>query len=440
MRHETLELVRSNRPDSGARVDEADVFERESESLEVEFRQGKFYSQALKGCRGCGVRVIREGRLGFAASTNPARLGEMVTAAIDAAGHSRPVQFHLPPSLTPSPVKIFENRVMLVSAERLREWGRDLIDAMAARAPEVKLDIRLRRAYRKVGIVSTSGIDLSFEQAELDVAITALLVDDGIYWISDYLNLSNGQPLPLEATTERLATIVEIAKRKERLKTGEYPVVVMPTAVYELLLPLTVAVNGKQKEKKTSPLLGREGAKVLSENFTIVDNHTRPFSLASAPFDGEGVPAKRNTLFEKGVFKGFLFDVATASACGCESTGSAVRDYSYLPQPGVSNLEVAPGVSELDEVLKDLKEGLIVYSFIGGGQSNLLAGEVTLNVSCGFKVENGAVVGRVKDVSIGGNVYEMFKDVLAVGNTQKDLGNAFLPFIAFSRLKVATKG
>lgn len=432
MRHKVLELVQ-------ARVDEADVFERESDSLEVEFRQGSFYSQEIKSCRGCGVRVIVGGRLGFAASTNPARLQEMVDAAIESAGYSRTVQFHLPSPLKPTPVPIFENRVMLISRERLREWGKDLIEAMRARAPEAKLDIKLRRAYRNVGLVSTTGMDLSFEQAELDVSITALLVDDGIYWISDYLNLSDGQPLPLEATTERLATLVAMAKGKAKVKTGEFPVVVMPTAVYELLLPLTVAVNGKQKEKRTSPLLGREGEKVFSEKLTVVDNPLRPFGLASMPFDGDGVPAKRKPLFEKGVFKGFLFDIATAQACGCESTGSAVRDYSHLPQPGVANLEIEPGTKELAEVLKEIKEGLIIYGFIGGGQSNLLAGEVTLNVSCGFKVENGAVVGRVKDVSIGGNVYEMFKEVLAVGNTQKDLGEAFFPFIAFPRLKVAAK-
>ncbi len=432
MLKEVLNLV-------SARVQEADVFESESASLEAEFRQGRFYSHQTRVTRGCGVRVIHEGRLGFASLTNPTRVREAVDSAIASARLSRTVEFHLPAPAPPALVKTFDNRVILVSSERLLEWGKDIIEALQARAPEAKIDVKLRHTCRTIGIASTRGIDLSFERAEMDIAITALLVDEGLYWVFDYVNLSNGEPFNLAATVDRLATLIRMAKEKARLKSGEYPVVVMPTALSELLLPLTVAVNGKQREKKTSPLLGREGEKVLSENLTIIDNPLRSFGLGSAPFDGEGVRTRENTIFEKGVFKTFLYDIATARACGCETTGSAVRNYFSLPQPGVTNLEVAPGEGELDKVLKEIKEGLVIYGFIGGGQSNILAGEVTLNVSCGFKVENGSVVGRVKDVSIGGNVYEIFKEVLAVGKTQKDLGDGFFPFIALPRVKVATR-
>ncbi len=417
-----------------------EVFEIRSDLIQVEFRQGKLYAQETKLSRGWGVRVIHEGRLGFAYSTDPERLPMTVQAALEVARYGQKIRFNFPGPESRQTVNTFDNRVMLISAQRMVEWGRDLVDAFAARCPEAKLDIQFHRMYQEIGVTNTSGIDESFERAVLDVSVTALLVDEGIFWLYEYVNLSSGQEFPLGNVVERLSTLVRLAKRKARVQSGELPVLVMPTALRELLLPLEVAVNGKHREKGTSPLLGQEGKQVLSPKITIADNPLKGFGLSSAPFDGEGVSARRNVLFDKGVFKGFLFDTATAAACGSESTGSAVRGYASLPTPGTTNTEVAPGDGELSAVMREINQGLLIYSFIGGGQSNVLGGDVALNVACGFKIENGQVVGRVKDVSIAGNVYDIFKNVAVVGKEVRDLGNAFFPFVKLSKMKVAARG
>jgi PmbA protein len=213
----------------------------------------------------------------------------------------------------------------------------------------------------------------------------------------------------------------------------------MPTALPSLLYPIEVGVNGKQLEKGTSPLIGKTGQQLLDEKITFADNGLRDFGLASGPFDAEGVPRRRTALFDRGVFTGFLFDLATAGACRAETTGSAGRDFSAQPQPGTSNIELAAGTARLEDTIKDVREGLLVYDCIGGGQSNLLAGDVALNVSSGYRIENGAVTGRVKDAMIAGNVYEMLRNVTAVGDTERDLGTYFVPFVMFSGLKVAAR-
>ncbi len=432
MRLEILDVVRN-------RVEQADVYESEVDITEVEFRQGRLFSTETKLTRGWGLRVIRNGRLGFSSSTNPERLEEFCQAAVDAAAFGPSVRFTLPEPADLPPVQTLDNRVLLVTVAKLREWGRDLIDALNSRMPELKVDLKFSRCYRDVGVANTSGLDFSFQRAELEVSIDGLLVQDGIFWVSDYVNLSNGQDFPLEAVAERMINLARLAKEKAVIKSGEYPVVVMPSALPQLLLPLVVAVNGKHRQKGTSPLIGREGQAVLSEKITLVDNRLRPFGTESAPFDGEGVPARKNLLFEKGVFRGFVFDLTTADACGMRTTGSAVRSYSSLPAPGLSNIELISGDAELEEVIRGIQAGLIVYGFLGGGMSNILAGEVTLNVSCGYKVENGRIAGRVKDVSVAGNVYELFQRVAAVGRDQRDLGNYFVPFVQFSSFKLACK-
>ncbi len=432
MRYEVINLVQG-------KVDQADVFEREGGQTVVEFRQGKLYSYETRLIRGCGVRVIKNGRSGFASGTDPDRVEDLANTALELADFGPKIDFRLPKPEEPAVVPTVENRIMLVTVDRMVEWGQDLVDALNARLPELKVDIKIQRSYSEIGIVNTDGLDGHFARAELVITVTGLLVDDGIFWVSDFVNLSSGPVWRMEETLERIETLVRMGKCRAAVKTGTYPVVVMPTALPELLFPLTVAVNGKQLEKKTSPLIGKENSLVLSDKITLIDNRLRPYGLASAPFDGEGVRARKNILFERGVFNGFIFDTATAAVCGRSSTGSAVRDYSNLPQPGLSNLEMVPGDAELETTIKGIDEGLLVYDFIGGGQSNYLAGEVSLNVSCGYKIERGVVTGRVKDVGIAGNVYEMFKKVAAVGSTVRDLGSYFLPFVLFSDIKVASR-
>jgi len=432
MRYDVINLIQG-------RVDQADVLEREADQTIVEFRQGKLYSYETKLIRGCGVRVIKNGRSGFASSTNPERIDDLINTALELADLGPKAGFRLPPAEEPAVVPTFENKVMLVTVERMVEWGKDLIDALSARLPELKVDIKIHRTYSETSVVNTEGFDGHFAKAELVMLVIGLLVDDGIFWVSDFVNMSSSPVWQMGQILERIESLVRMGKRRATVRTGTYPVVVMPTALPELLFPIAVAVNGKQLEKRTSPLIGKENMSVLSDKITLIDNRLHPYGLASAPFDGEGVRARKNVLFERGFFKGFVFDTATAAVCGRSSTGSAVRDYFSLPQPGLSNLEMLPGDAELGATLKGISEGLLVYDVIGGGQSNYLAGEVSLNVSCGYKIENGVVTGRVKDVGIAGNVYEMFQRVAAVGSMVRDLGSNFLPFVLFSGLKVASR-
>lgn len=432
MRLEILDMV-------SGKVDQADVYESRVDQTQVEFRQGKFYSLETKLSHGCGLRVIKNGKMGFSSSTNPEQEPELIRAAVEAAAFGQTARFSLPKPAELPVVSTYENRVMLVSVAKMQEWGRDLIEALSSRMPELKVDLTLSRVRREIGVVNTSGVDFSFERVELEVMVAGLLVQDGIFWVYDYVNLSNGKDFPLEEVAERVINLARLAKQKAVIKSGEYPVVVMPTALPQLILPLMVAVNGRNRQKGTSPLIGKENRLVLSDKITLVDNRLRPFGTASAPFDDEGVPAQKNVLFDKGVFKGFIFDLATADACQMVSTGSAVRSYNSLPAPGLSNIELLPGDFKLEEIIREIPAGLLVYSFLGGGMSNILAGEVSLNVSCGYRIANGSVVGRVKDVSVAGNVYELFKRVEAVGATQRDLGDHFLPFVLFSSLKVACK-
>jgi PmbA protein len=422
-----------------ARGAKAEVFGADVNRTVVEFRANEFHSQESRQSRGYGLRLVRNGRVGFSSTTNPDVVEELVEAALDTAALGKPCRFDFPGPAPNPAVTTFENRVIMLAGLKMIDWGRELIEAVRARVPSMKLDVAFIRTYRETVVMNSAGLDTRFPRAEFHLSATGLIVRDGLVWIPEYENLSSGKPPAIGPLADRIEQRAFSARSRARLATGTYPVIFMPTAMPDLLYPIEVGVNGKQLEKGTSPLIGKTGQRLLDEKITITDNGLRDFGLASGPFDAEGVPRRRTAVFDRGVFTGFLFDLATAAACRAETTGSASRDYSAQPQPGTSNIELACGTARLEETIKGVRDGLLVYDCIGGRQSNVLAGDVTLNVSSGCKIENGAVAGRVKDAMIAGNVYEMFRNVEAVGDTERDLGTYFVPFVKFPALKVATR-
>ena len=432
MEDEILSLAQAR----GAR---AEVFSSDDSLTVVEFRANEFHSQESRLTHGYGLRVVKNGRVGFSSSSNPDKTGELVDAALDTAEFGKPCSFDFPGPGPKPTVKTFDNRVIMLPALKMIEWGRELVDAVRARVPGLKLDVTIARTYGETIVQNSAGLNTRFSLAVLHLYATGLVVNEGLVWISEYENLSSGVAPAIGALADRVEERAILARSRARLATGTYPVIFMPTAVPDLLYPIMVGVNGKQLEKGVSPLIGRTGQQLLDAKITLADNGLRDFGTASGPFDAEGVPRRRTVLFDRGVFTGFLFDLATAAACRTQSTGSAGRGYTSQPQPGTSNVELTPGDARFEDTLGGIREGLLVYDCIGGGQSNVLAGDAALNVSSGFRIVNGKVAGRVKDTMIAGNVYDMFKNVAAVGNTVRDLGAYHVPFVMFSGLKVATR-
>ena len=146
-------------------------------------------------------------------------------------------------------------------------------------------------------------------------------------------------------------------------------------------------------------------------------------------------------LIENGVVRTFLYDLQTAGLAGTQSTGSGERGLGSLPNPSAGVLLVGDGDIPLDELIADMKEGLIIEGLLGAGQSNVLGGDFNANVLLGYKVENGAVVGRVKNVMISGNVYTALNNIIAIGSDgQWARGGLYTPAIALAGVSVAANG
>jgi PmbA protein len=171
------------------------------------------------------------------------------------------------------------------------------------------------------------------------------------------------------------------------------------------------------------------------------DDATIAYGVGSYPFDDEGVSGQRLPLVTNGVVTNFLYDLQTAALAGTQSTGNGQRAGGGFPRPDISSLILSGGDVSFQAMVEDMKEGLIVEQVMGAEQGNLLGGDFGGNVLLGYKVENGEILGRVKDTMIAGNVYQVLKELLGIGREARWVGGILqTPPLYCSGISVATKG
>jgi PmbA protein len=187
-------------------------------------------------------------------------------------------------------------------------------------------------------------------------------------------------------------------------------------------------------------MAGKIGEKLFDEKVTIIDDGTIDGKFASASYDDEGVPRRRNMLIEKGVLKSFIYDLKAAAQSGVESTGNASRGLFNPPEPSFTNFVIQPGETPLKDILASIDEGIIVEELLGIGQGNIISGAFSNPLALAFKVEKGEIVGRVKDLSIAGNIYDLLKNVSAVSKEAQWVYNTFYtPYVLIPEMNVAGK-
>ena len=204
-------------------------------------------------------------------------------------------------------------------------------------------------------------------------------------------------------------------------------------------MPLMSAFNGKTVLEGASPIGDKLGKVVFDKNLNLQDDPTIPYRPRSQPCDDEAVPCQRTPLITNGTVSNFLYDLQTAAKAKTKSTGNAQR-MGGLPTPGPHAFVVTPGKTSFDDMVKSIDEGLVVEQLIGAGQGNMLGGDFSGNVLLGFKIEKGEIVGRVKDTMVSGNVYQLLKEISAIGSDAKWVGGMMsTPSILCANVSVASR-
>jgi len=219
------------------------------------------------------------------------------------------------------------------------------------------------------------------------------------------------------------------------IATCEAPVVFDPITAPSLLGHLAACVNGYAVYRQTSYLADRLGEVVASDLLTIIDDGRLPGRLGSKPFDGEGLPTRRNVVVERGRLASFLLDGYSARKLGMQSTGSAARGAGSPPTAAPTNLWLEPGTMNLDEIIAATGRGLLVTELIGMG-FNPVTGDYSRGAA-GLWIEGGEIAFPVEEVTIAGNLADMLASVDAVGSDLTWLGRIASPSLRVATMTIA---
>jgi PmbA protein len=237
----------------------------------------------------------------------------------------------------------------------------------------------------------------------------------------DYSSALHGADLETPEKVGRSAgerTVERLNPRK--VETKRVPVVFDRRVAGSLVSHLAGAINGSAVARKTSFLKDKLGERLFAPGISVIDDPRRKRGLRSRPFDAEGVATRRLAVVEAGVLKSWFLDSATARELELATTGHAQRGVSSTPSPGASNLHLSAGAVTPEALMADIAEGFYVTDLIGMGV-NQVTGDYSRGAS-GFWIENGRRSYPVSEVTIAGNLLEMFRTLAPANDLEFRFG------------------
>jgi len=252
------------------------------------------------------------------------------------------------------------------------------------------------------------------------------------YWYSvarSLAKLESAEKIGKEAARR---TLRRLGARKA--KTAHVPVVLDPLVANSMLEHIFEGVNGDSVYRGASFLAGKLGQKIASANVTVIDDGTIRGGFGTAPFDGEGIPTRRTVVVDNGVLKSYLLNTYAAKKLGLATTGNASRGLAGTPSIGLGNYFLQAGTRTPQQIIGDIKDGLYVTEFLGMGV-NLVTGDYSRGAS-GLWIVNGELTYPVEEITVAGNLKDIFMNISEIGNDLEFRGSVASPTIRIEGLTV----
>lgn len=291
----------------------------------------------------------------------------------------------------------------------------------------------------RVVLANSHGFMGEYRSSSFSLAVSPIATDpttggmqrDSWYEVQrKFLKLSSPESIGQEAARRALR---RLGARK--VATKRVPVIFDQETAGSLLGNLCSAVSGYGLYKRASFLLDQLGNTIASDHITVYDDGRMVGGLGSRPFDGEGLATRNNTIVERGVLKSYLLDTYSGKKLGLASTGNASRSVGESPSVGPTNFYLVPGSKSPQEIIGSVKDGLYVTELIGFG-INMVTGDYSRG-ACGFWIENGELVYPVEEITIAGNLKQMFKDIELVGSDLVFRSRVASPTVKIAEMMVA---
>lgn len=401
-------------------------------STNVRVYDGAVESLTQAEDQGIGVRILRDGREGFASAgtLDPDVVDRLLIDARDNASFAE---------VDPDAGIAEADGIDAVEVDLWREGifnhsVQDKIDLA------IELERRVKTADARItgvrtatygdgasafALASTNGIRASTRGTSAGVGVQAL-ADDGGQAQTGYAGDGAREPadIDLDGVVERAVSHAVDLLGSTKPASRKVNLVLDPRLSATVLSVISGTLSGGRVIKGRTPFADRVGETIAHPSLSFVDDPTDPESLGADSHDGEGLACRRVPLVEDGVLKGYYWDSYTGRRGGTGSTGSAQRGARGLPGPGIHALSVQNGTGgSLDELIAGVDDGVFVFSLAGLHSGvNAVSGDLSLGVE-GRIIRNGELAEPIGEATVGSTLQRLLLDIEAIGSDREHLSN-----------------
>ncbi len=417
---------------------QAEAFATYASSISAELEKGKLKSSQSGFEGGIGIRVFKEGSMGYAHASLE-RVEFAVEHAIAAARAGSPDKGFksLPLPERYSTVRgTWDPAIASAGVASVAQLAMDVADASRIDPRIDTINSGASVAQWSEAIVNTLGVSAtdSGTTATLDVDVIAhegQESGDGFEYAA-----SRRLDLDIDGVGTAAGEMALKSIRPQSIASGKMPIVLDPLAVGAIIAP-AVTVSAEDAQQDRSFMTGKIGEQIAVRDFSIVDDGLLPGGLETGPFDAEGVPSQRTSLVDKGVFQSYLYDSYAAHKEDRKSTGNASRgDFRQPPSISSTNLVIAPGSES--SILDDVRRG--VYVKATGDRPNMSTGEFSGLVYAGYIIRDGELAHALKQTNIGISVLDLLKQIDGISREVKTYFSLTAPTIRVNDVSVASSG
>lgn len=393
----------------------------------LEMAEGNIKVKASESNQGFGLRILHKGRIGFSYFSAEKDYAKAFGDAREVSKYSEKTGFKFSGKRKYPKVKSFSERVADIDLNEMKEIILQMNDVLIKNGQHGRIILEASNA--EIEISNTSDLNAKSAYSNFSAYCETMKKDGFGFAYHSGVELLR-TPVDLAVNSSDLCNEMIGAKK---IPGGEYQIVFSPEAINSMLDILLPSISGDWKRKDMSKLSNMTGKRIFSETLSIIEDSSINASRASA-FDGEGVPAKRIPIVEKGVLKNFIYDRETAALEGVTSEGCCSRaSYQAKPHVSTSNIEISSG--NWNSFESELDEFVLVRSVHGVHTSNITTGDFGVEANTAFIVRNGKKQAT-RGFIISGNIFTMLNNILGIEKKTKICDNLISPNIAIEKLRV----
>ncbi len=432
----------------------SEVFLLSSLTTSVEFETSRLKNISHTEETGAALRLVADGRVGFATTTRLDDVDRLVDNALTTAalGETADHAFAGPAELASPDVD--DPAVRQLSLEAMVETAGRAVEKIKSYEKKINVETSTTRDIQEVTVLTSEGFEGSFSRTVYEHGVGGRLIEgENLLHVWEH-HAGTTAGFDHDAMADEVIETTKKGRKNTSASNGPATVVFTPRALIDVLMTLHLGLNGSTVERGISPLAGKLGETVFDERITIVDDGLMDGGFGSASFDDEGTPMSRTPLVENGRVVSYFTDRRTAGRLDHPATGNGLRvkrlvqtkQLSKAPSPEITNWSIPGGETPLDELIGGIKDGIVVDSIMGILMSNLMAGDFSGNIALGFRIRDGEYAGRVKDAMVAGNIYRLFRDkVVALSKDVRQvgllggIGSHVLPYVVMKDVMISSK-